>query len=299
MKNGNIFKPIVGSAAADDIFAYFMNHLKATIKTFDYFVNWKKVIKNYETAEISLNLLNSLIGKADIEEVAYKLLQAYPHIMGVIPALLAVRERRISLNIIDSKGSQTKEFDFAKAKPEDGVEFLKETGFLDIIADRKVKSVPDYFLGIEVGLDSNGRKNRTGTAMENLVEYFIKDICDRNGFEYLAQATASSIKAKWGKDITVKESSKRIDFAVNTSGKLFLIETNFYEGGGSKLKSTAGEYVDACKQWARDGHQFIWVTDGQGWRTAERPLKDSFNSIDYILNIDFVQKGVLENILKL
>lgn len=135
--------------------------------------------------------------------------------------------------------------------------------------------------------------------MENLIEHFIRDICVRNGFKYIPQATAASVKAKWGQNITVKESSKRIDFAVNTPAGLFLIETNYYQGGGSKLKSTAGEYIDTCQQWTKDGHQFIWITDGLGWQSARRPLHDAFNSIDYILNIDFVQKGILENLLKL
>jgi len=298
MKNGTIFKVIVGSDEADAIFAYFMNHLRDTIKTFDWFVNWGKVIRNYNEAEIALNLLNILIGKDDIEAEALKLLQTYPEAMNIVPALLAVREKRLGINIIQDKVAKTKKFDFTKAAPEDGVVFLKETGFLTLVADRKLKSIPDYFIGVEVGLDSNGRKNRTGTAMENLAEHFIQDLCLRNGFEYIAQATAASIKAKWGKFITVNKSSKRIDFAVNTPKKLFLIETNYYEGGGSKLKATAGEYIDAYHQWTKDGHQFIWITDGLGWKTAMRPLWDSFNIIDYILNIDFIQKGILEELLK-
>ena len=134
--------------------------------------------------------------------------------------------------------------------------------------------------------------------MENLVEFFVKDICERNGYEYIAQATADKIKMKWNKDITVTKSSKRIDFAVNTPKKLYLIETNFYGGGGSKLKSTAGEYSEIYHQWTRDGHQFIWVTDGYGWKTTQRPLRDTFNVTDYIINLDMIQKGILEELLK-
>ena len=107
---------------------------------------------------------------------------------------------------------------------------MKESGFLDLLSDRTIKSIPDYFIGVEVGLDSNGRKNRSGTSMENLAEFFIKDICQRNGYEYIAQATADKIYKQWGKKITVNKSSKRIDFAINTPHKLYLIETNFYGG---------------------------------------------------------------------
>ena len=211
---------------------------------------------------------------------------------------MADREKKIKL-VSDIKTFELKCFDFSKPmSAEDGVLFMKASGFLDLVSDRTIKSIPDYFLGVEVGLDSNGRKNRSGTSMENLMEYFIKDICEPNGYEYIAQATADKIYKKWGKNITVNKSSKRVDFAINTPNKLYLIETNFYGGGGSKLKSTAGEYADIYHQWTKDGHQFIWITDGLGWQKTQRPLSDTFDTTDYILNIDMVQKGVLENLLK-
>ncbi len=175
--------------------------------------------------------------------------------------------------------------------------FLKETGFLKQIESQTIKSIPDYFLGVEVGLDTNGRENRSGNAMEEILEYFINSICETHDFEYISQATASKIKEKFNKNITVNKSSKKIDFAINTSDKLFLIETNFYGGGKSKLKSTAGEYSNIFLQWQNDGHQFIWITDGKGWLTAKKPLHDAFNKIDYILNLNMVQLGILEALI--
>lgn len=298
MKRHPVFEKILNCKTPDDVFNYLISNLKETIKSWDYFVNWKKVIRNYHDVETSLNLLNTLIGKENIEEEAKLLLTEYPKITGVIPALLALREKKIGL-LTDIKNFQTKEFNFSKGiSVNDAVLFLKRSGFLDLISDRSIKSIPDYFIGVEVGLDTNGRKNRSGTAMETLIEFFVSDICKRNNWEYIPQATADKIKSKWGKNITVKKSSKRIDFAINTPNKLYLIETNFYGGGGSKLKSTAGEYADIYHQWTNDGHQFIWITDGLGWKSTTRPLRDTFNSTDYILNIDMVQKGVLEELLK-
>lgn len=298
MKQHSAFKNILNCDNEDEVFAYLISSLKETIKSFDYFVNWKKVIKNYQDVETSLNLLNTLIGKDNIEQASLKLLREYPKVIGVVPALLAERDKKISL-LPNPQNFDIKRFDFSKPMPaEDGVLFLKESGFLNLISNRNIKSIPDYFIGVEVGLDSNGRKNRSGTSMENLVEFFVRDICERNEYEYIAQATADKIKSKWNKNITVNKSSKRIDFAINTPKRLYLIETNFYGGGGSKLKSTAGEYADIYHQWTRDGHQFIWVTDGYGWKTTQRPLRDTFNTTDYIINLDMIQKGVLEELLK-
>ena len=297
MKYSQIFDKLLGCKNEDEVFAYLIDNLKETIKSWDYFVNWKKVCQNYHEVETSLNLLNILIGKPDIEKAAERLLSEYPHVIKIIPALLAERHKKISL--IDHTNSfATTNFDFTnQMSAKDGAKFMKESGFLDLISDRTIKSIPDYFFGVEVGLDSNGRKNRSGTSMETLTELFIKDICKRNGYEYIAQATADKIYSKWGKNITVTNSSKRIDFAINTPNKLFLIETNFYGGGGSKLKSTAGEYAKIYQQWAKDGHQFIWVTDGLGWQKTQRPLRDTFDAIDYILNITMLQNGILEELL--
>jgi type II restriction enzyme len=298
MKQHPAFEQILGCNTPDEIFTYLIDTMKETIKSWDYFVNWKKAIHNYREVERSLNLLNTLVGKDNIENEALALLKDYPQIIGVVPALLAERDKKISL-LIEPSNFDIKRFDFSKPMPaEDGVLFLKNSGFLDVIADRNIKSIPDYFMGVEVGLDSNGRKNRSGTAMENLVEFFIKDLCQRNSYEYIAQATAEKIKSKWNKSITVTKSSKRIDFAINTKTKLYLIETNFYGNGGSKLKSTAGEYSNIYQQWTRDGHQFIWITDGLGWKQTQKPLRDTFNNTDYIINLDMIQKGILEKLLQ-
>ena len=296
MKYSKIFKDKLNCNNADEVFNYLIDNLKETIKTWDYFVNWNKVIRNYQDVEISLNLLNTLIGKENIEVTAKNLLKEYPKVIAVIPSLLAYRERKVKL-LSNIKNFETTEYDFSKPIDLDkAVMFLKESGFLKLVSDKTIKSIPDYFIGVEVGLDSNGRKNRSGTSMEDIAEFFIKDICQRKGYEYISQATADKIKQKWNKDIIVTKSSKRIDFAVNTPNKLYLIETNFYGGGGSKLKSTAGEYAEIYHQWTNDGHQFIWITDGLGWQSTKRPLRDTFDSTDYIINLDMIQKGVLEGL---
>ena len=96
----------------------------------------------------------------------------------------------------------------------------------------------------------------------------------------------------------VDKSSRRYDFAVHNGQSLYLIETNFYGGGGSKLKATAGEYKALQDYLRKSGHTFIWITDGLGWKTTIRPLEEAFNHIDFVLNLAFVESGVLEHIIK-
>ncbi|SHH74493.1 type II restriction endonuclease [Clostridium grantii] len=290
-----------------ETFEYLMDTLKDTIKGWDYFVNWTKANKNVTKLEVSLNILNYLIGKENIEEEFKILLKQYPEIMQAIPVLVASREENFKIlqpNTGEEIRFDVDEYSFSKSSKlsedeiDKAIEFTKKTGVLEIIKNKKVKNLVDYVLGVEVGLDSNGRKNRSGTAMEDLVELFIKKICIENDYEYINQATPSRIKEKWGREVKVDKASRRFDFAINTKDNLFLVETNYYGGGGSKLKSTAGEYKTLYDLITSDGYEFVWITDGKGWFTAKKPLQETFEHIKYLLNLDMMQQGVLEEILE-
>lgn len=282
-----------------EVFSYFTNTLKTTIKGWDFFVNWHKVEKNFsQKLENELELIGTLIANKNIENAALKLFEKNPNTIKAIPILLACRDKNICLLTEYQNAFTYQNFYFDEnLSPKVAVSFLKETGILLLLQNSRIKSLSDYIYGVEVGLDTNGRKNRTGTMMENIVEFYVQKICLANNWEYLTQATQGKIKEKWNKHITVDKSSRSIDFAIHANNKLFLIESNFYEGGGSKLKSTAGEYKTDFLRWKKDGHEFIWITDGLGWKTALKPIRETFDLTDYILNLDMLEKGLLEDII--
>lgn len=176
--------------------------------------------------------------------------------------------------------------------------FLKQTGIWNLFKNRTIKNLPDYVLGIEVGLDSNGRKNRSGTNMENIVENFLIEICRKNNYELILQATSSKIQKEWNITVKVDKTSRRFDFVIQNKNMLYFIETNFYGGGGSKLKATAGEYKSVFDFISSQNFKFIWITDGLGWKSALRPLEETFNHIDYILNLKMISQGLLSEIIK-
>lgn len=287
-----------------ETFDYLLSTLKESIKGWDYFVNWDKVYNNVRDVEIELNLLNYLVGKENIESEAKYLLQKHPEVAKAIPILVACREYR--LQVVNSKEQDklcNKDYIFdnnslVSSNVDDIVEFMRETNILKLLQDKTIKNVVDYVFGVEVGLDSNGRKNRSGHSMEDIVEKFVKVLCEDNGFEYLKEATPSAILSHWNYNVTVDKSARRFDFAINTGSKLYLIETNYYGGGGSKLKATAGEYKTLYDVLSTDGHTFIWITDGKGWLTANRPLEETFYHNEFILNLSMLEEGILNNIVK-
>jgi len=194
-----------------------------------------------------------------------------------------------------------KDYDFTKEKLSDEdiakyLIFVKETGLKDLIINKKIKNLVDYMIGVEAGLDSNGRKNRGGHAMEDIVEAFIVDLCNKKKFRYLKEANSEKIKQEFGYDVPVDKSSRRYDFVIDNGKELFIFETNFYGGGGSKLKSTAGEYRNLFD--VLDGkYKFIWITDGLGWKKTTKPLRETFNHNDYLFSLTMLEKGILEMLM--
>lgn len=291
----------------DDLFKYIISTLKLKgITQWDYFVNWDKVHNNIRPYEVELNILNFLIGKENIKKELTNLILQYPKVVNVIPLLLAIRFKSKSeqkINIIsDLTSFEYDHFDLSVKKPnheeaENIASFFIGSGLGDLVKDKKVKNLVDYATGVEVGLDSNGRKNRGGHQMENAVEFYINGVCKEFNLSYLKEANAAAIKRAWDIDIIVDKSSRRIDYVINNKGKLFFIEVNFYNGPGSKLKSTATEYESMNQYWNNQNIEFIWITDGAGWLKTILPLREYFDKAEYLLNLEMLKNGVLTRIM--
>ncbi|MBE9216305.1 type II restriction endonuclease [Plectonema cf. radiosum LEGE 06105] len=304
MKFNYLFPKYFNCADESEVFQYFQDTLTNSITGWDYFVDWTKVLNKFKQVEIYLNALNYLIGKEDIENEFRYLLQQMPQIVNTIPILIACRTFNFQILTDYTNNNFTyKSFNFKNQSIlfpgdiDDIVEFAKNMGLLELFQNRTLKSIPDYVLGIEVGLDTNGRKNRGGTTMETIVENLITIICDKTNFLFIPQATSDKIKKQWNIDIQVDKSSRRFDFAVKNHYHLYLIETNFYGVSGSKLKATAGEYKSLFDFISPQGHKFIWVTDGLGWKSTLRPLEETFRHIDCTLNLKMVLSGLLEELI--
>jgi len=305
MKNLSFYNDILICKTDDEVFDFLISNLKPSNMLWSYFVNWEKVLRNTKQIELALNNLNYLIGKDDFDKEFKFLLKENPNLAKVIPALV-VRDGSNKKNfkiLVDYKNKKLvyEDYDFTKEKLSDeDIEkyliFVKETGLKDLIINKKIKNLVDYMIGVEAGLDSNGRKNRGGHAMEDIVEAFIIDLCKKKKFRYLKEANSEKIKQEFGYDVPVDKSSRRYDFVIDNGKELFIFETNFYGGGGSKLKSTAGEYRNLFD--VLDGkYKFIWITDGLGWKTTAKPLRETFNHNNYLFSLGMLEKGILETLI--
>lgn len=283
------------------------NTLQDSIFTWDYFTDFEKVTKNVKKIEKELNLLNYLIGKENIEEEFLSLVEEYPKVRKILPILIAIRDDKLSstpvITDIEALIPENKKHIFHDAIDENIKKelliFFKESGLKDFFESKSVKNLVDYCFGVEVGFDTNARKNRTGTIMENLVFKYLTSFCQENeNLEFIEQATQKRIKEFFNYDIEIDKNSRRFDFALfdKIKNKLFLIEVNYYSGGGSKLKATAGEYQYLNNFVKSQNIDFIWITDGKGWLTALRPLEETFNHNDYVINLDMLKNGILKEI---
>lgn len=280
-------------------FEEIIGNLRDSIATYNYYVDFNKVYRNVNKVEMQLNLLNYLIGKDNIEQEFMKLIVEYPDVIEVIPILLAVREGEIK--IIDG---EVISYSFKKMNREvaDYTKLLRESGLVELFEKKKIKNLVDYVTGVEVGLDTNARKNRTGHLMEDIVESYIKKIPN---VDYLKEATKNDIKKHFKTDELddlnlddEKKTNKRFDFVVKSrTGKLLLIETNFYGGSGSKLNETARSYAKLGKDITGiNGIEFVWITDGKGWRSTQNNLREAYSVIEHLYTLDDLDNGVLEKL---
>ena len=233
----------------DERLNYFMKTLSVTNRTPDYYVNWEKVTREAKEYELELNTLNYLIGKQDIYREALSLFKKQPDLIKAIPSLIASRDKILDvLNIDKEDNMDFYELDFVNidtSNIESYVDFAEKSGLLNFLEYDANRSLVDYVYGVEAGLDSNARKNRSGTTMESILKRNIIKASKKYDIEHQSQATAEFIRNNWGIEIQVDKAARRFDEAVycRKSKKLWLIETNYYGGGGSKLKATAGEFI--------------------------------------------------------
>lgn len=273
------------SAHTENEFNEFMAQLKETNQTLDFFCDFDKISQNVRNIEISLNMLNYLIGKPNLREAVEDIWQRDKSAFNVMDILIAVRDDGKKM-VIDSLGDCVLLKSLFTSV--DGViEFLENTGLAELFKNNRIKDLVDYVFGIETGLDSNARKNRSGHIMEDGVE----DIWLANNISYKKEIYSSDypeLASALGDD------EKRFDFVIETTEKVYLIEVNFYSGGGSKLNEVARSYSDiAPKINAVPGFEFVWITDGIGWKSAKNKLQEAFNIIPSIYNLttidDFIK----------
>lgn len=282
-------------------FNAWLSGFRDSISDYAYYVNFEKVYRNVEAIKVELNILNSLIGSKDIENDFEALVKKYPETLKCIPVLLAVRSNEIYA--IDSDGEYTYNFKKPNLSVEQYKVFMRKTGLFDLIANHVVNNLVDYATGVETGLDSNGRKNRGGHLMENLVESFIQKARFVKGKTYFKEMYIHEITEKWGVDLSAisnqGKTEKRFDFVIKTDNMIYGIETNFYASSGSKLNETARSYKQIAQEVESiDGFTFVWFTDGKGWNDAKHNLEETFDVLPNVYNIDDLENGIMKEVFK-
>lgn len=282
-------------------FSEWLLGFRDSIADYGYYIDFDKVHRNVNNIKVELNILNSLIGSNNIETDFENLINKYPETLKCIPLLLAVRSNEIYA--IDGDGDYTYNFKNPNLSVEQYKVFMRKTGLFDLIENHIVNNLVDYATGVETGLDSNGRKNRGGHLMENLVESFIQKAGFVKDESYFKEMYIHQITDKWDIDLSAisnqGKTEKRFDFVVKTPTMIYGIETNFYGSGGSKLNETARSYKTlALETDTIDGFTFVWFTDGKGWTSARHNLEETFDVMEHIYNINDMENGIITEVFK-
>lgn len=290
-------------------FTKWLDNFEDSIASWKYYTDFQKVYKNVSEIKNELNLLNGLIGSKNIEVEFKNLVNEYPKVLKAIPILIAKRERVVIIK--DAMQDYYYNFNKMNYSIEDYIMFMRKTGIFDLLENHLISNLYDYVTGVEVGMDTNARKNRTGDAMEDLVESYIVKAGFVKEHNYFKEVTSTRLKEKWNIDLKkilknidmatqnkkVKMAEKRFDFVIQNNNILYLIETNFYGSQGSKLNETARSYKMLNEELKKiKGIKFVWFTDGKGWNRAKGNLEETFNEMEDIYNIKEMKENIMSKI---
>ena len=282
-------------------FDEWLSKFRTSISGYKYYIDFDKVVKNVDEIKVELNILNTLIGSKNIEEEFESIVNRYPETLKCIPLLLAVRGNEIYAQ--DEDGAFLYNFKKMNYSVEQYKVFMRKTGLFDMMANHLVNNLVDYALGVETGLDSNGRKNRGGHQMEDLVEKYILAAGFEKNETYFKEMYLKEIEDKWNINLSALsnagKAAKRFDFVIKTENMIYGIETNFYASNGSKLNETARSYKMLSQESDTvDGFTFVWFTDGIGWKSARGNLRETFDIMNHMYNIDDMENDVMCKIFR-
>ena len=272
-----------------------------TNHTYDFFVNWVKVTQNRDAFKYEIALLKSLRNSTNAVNDLRNLLSRYPEVAKVVPILLAYRDGLIKVLDALEPDIRYKTFDFSKGKYTPNeidqiVEFTEKTGLLGMLCH--IESSTDYLLGVEVGLDSNARKNRSGLFLEKIVGEVIRELVSHNpDVVWIEQKSFKYVESKFNVSIPPSLVNRKFDNVVINKGRATNIEANFYGGTGSKPGEIVSSYINRGEVLSSAGWKFVWLTDGEGWKSMLNPLRVGVEYIDYVINVSLLRKGILEKII--
>ena len=277
-------------------FKEWLSTFRPCIADYCYYCDFDKVNNNVDSIKVELNILNSLVGSKNIEQDFEDVITKYPETLKCLPLLLAVRANEIS--VTDNDGEYNFSFNKLNYSIDEYKMFMRKTKLFDLLENHIVSNLVDY----ETGLDSNGRKNRGGHLMENLVESYIKKAGFEKDKNYFKEMYIHEIEKKWNVDLSAISNQgkmeKRFDFVIKTDKQIYVVETNFYSSEGSKLNETARSYKTLAQEVATiDGVTFVWFTDGCGWTSARHNLEETFDVLDTIYNIKDLEDNIMKNLL--
>lgn len=282
-------------------FDEWLSTMTDSIADWTYYVDFPKVYKNVNEIKIPLNIMNSLLGSKNIRSEFLELLDKYPEILKAIPIIVA---KRLNDTILVKDVEKDFHFKFKKPNysPEEYANFMEKSGVFDLLSNHLVANLFDYVTGVEVGMDTNGRKNRTGHTMENIVQSYLEQEGFVMGVNLYKEIYQNEVEQLFNVDLSAitneGNTSKRFDFVIKRDSTVYLIETNFYSGSGSKLNETARSYKMITEEAKTIPNvEFVWFTDGQGWFQAKKNLRETFEVLPYLYNINDLKNGILKELL--
>ncbi len=291
------------SLSEDTIRAEFIRTLIDSNRDHKFFVDWVKVKGSVAEQRQALATLSGILPRPDRKQALKDVIQRDPSVIPVIPLLVAWRlndDHGRVLSDDEREGLKAIEYDFSKRTTISATEaakiadFCEATGLLG--AFEGLTDLLPYYIGVEVGMDTNARKNRSGKFMEDRIEPLAQDLAKKHGWRLFRQRKFSSLKAE-GIDTPPGLENRKFDLTFVRPDRKISMEINYFDQLGSKPQEVVDSYIQRGGESQRAGWEFVWVTDGPCWKVDPPQLQKGFGAMDAVMNLSFCKRGVLEAML--
>lgn len=299
----------------DRLSQIFVDNLVETNRGFEFYVNWTNA-ENYKNFEIELNAMNVLVKCENIKLKFFELAQKMPTFIATFPLLFALskNERKDVWNgkndllVVNEQlgGSDNLKYTFEIENLKKGLTdiqisqyyvLFERIGLKHLFENLLENSVIDYVIGVLVGLDTHGRKNRGGTAFENACEPIIFEICTHYGVNLISQEPFKILR-DYGFEISEDIANRKADFILVKDKKVLNIEVDYFFRGGSKPEEIIDSYINRQNDLAKLNIGFALLTDGMCWdNKSKHQLQKGFRNLDNLMSYHLAKTGMLKEVI--
>lgn len=275
----------------DEKYNVFIKTLSTTNIKLEEYTSWKKINKEMDKNRWYCNQLNFFlsINEKDFKLKFSKYFNESEESFKMLPLLLSNKKEHFNYLI----NNQIRTFNIKNKS--DVYIFIRESGLLEnIFINESCKDIYSYCFGVEVGIDNNSLKNKSGKWASDILLKILED----NNIEEIKKEVYIKDILNLPNNKLGEFQNKKFDFVFKYKNVTYLVELNYFNSGGSKINSESDRFIELNNKIIESkipNIKLLYVTDGLGWLKHKEKLKMVLKNIGHCYNFQLLKSDFFKN----